>query len=261
MRGRRSRSAAPSSAQGSRSTRSRSSPSASSRAVATSTSTRSTASTCSSPSASSSGRSRWRPTCSTRPPEHGRGSAGRDASTTLTVMSAFRTIDELEVALQAADYLPDRGPLDRALPRARAREAAAARGRGRRRQDRGGEVARGRDGLAADPAPVLRGPRRRARRLRVELPAPAAAHPRRAGGHRLRGRAVRARVPDPAAAARGDRLGRAGRAPDRRDRPRRRGVRGVPARGALRLPDHDPRARHDPRPPQAGGDPHLEPHP
>ena len=60
-----------------------------------------------------------------------------------------------------------------------------------------------------------------------------------------RGRALRAGVPDPPAAARGDRHRRAGRAPDRRDRPRRRGVRGVPARGALRLPDHDPRDRHD----------------
>ena len=37
----------------------------------------------------------------------------------------------------------------------------------------------------------------------------------------------------------------AGRAADRRDRPRRRGVRGVPARGALGLPDHDPRDRDD----------------
>ena len=35
-------------------------------------------------------------------------------------------------------------------------------------------------------------------------------------------------------------------AADRRDRPRRRGVRGVPARGALGLPGDDPRARHDP---------------
>ena len=38
---------------------------------------------------------------------------------------------------------------------------------------------------------------------------------------------------------------RAGAA-DRRDRPRRRGVRGVPARDALRLPGHDPRDRHHP---------------
>ena len=36
-------------------------------------------------------------------------------------------------------------------------------------------------------------------------------------------------------------------AADRRDRPRRRRVRGVPARAALRLPGHDSRDRHDPR--------------
>ena len=34
---------------------------------------------------------------------------------------------------------------------------------------------------------------------------------------------------------------------DRRGRSRRRGVRGVPARAAVRLPGHDPRARHDRR--------------
>jgi MoxR-like ATPase len=34
------------------------------------------------------------------------------------------------------------------------------------------------------------------------------------------------------------------RPPHRRDRPRRRGVRGLPPRGPLRLPDHDPGTRH-----------------
>ena len=34
-------------------------------------------------------------------------------------------------------------------------------------------------------------------------------------------------------------------AADRRGRPRRRGVRGVPAGAAVRLPGHHPRARHD----------------
>ena len=34
--------------------------------------------------------------------------------------------------------------------------------------------------------------------------------------------------------------------PDRRDRPRRRGVRGVPARDPVRLPGHGPRDRDDP---------------
>ena len=103
------------------------------------------------------------------------------------------------------------------------------------------------DRRTADPPAVLRGPRRLARRLRVELRAPAAAHPRGAGGRGRRAGAVRPRVPDPPAAARGDRVRRPGGAAGRRDRPRRRRVRGLPARGALRLPDHDPRDRHDHR--------------
>ena len=104
-----------------------------------------------------------------------------------------------------------------------------------------------RAGRPADPPAVLRGPRRRARRLRVELRAPAAAHPRRAGGRGRRAGALRPRVPHPPPAARGDRLRGAGRAAHRRDRPRRRRVRGLPARGALGLPDHDPGDRHDRR--------------
>ena len=68
------------------------------------------------------------------------------------------------------------------------------------------------------------------------------------------------RVPDPAPAARGDRERGAGRAPDRRDRPRGRRVRGVPARGALGLPDHDPRDRDDARGAAAGRRAHVEPH-
>ena len=50
-------------------------------------------------------------------------------------------------------------------------------------------------------------------------------------------------------------------AADRRDRPRRRRVRGVPARAAVRLPGHDPRDRHDPGGAAAAGDADLEPHP
>ena len=45
----------------------------------------------------------------------------------------------------------------------------------------------------------------------------------------------------------------------RRDRSRRRGVRGLPARAAVRLSDHHPRARHDPRGRAAGRRHHLEP--
>ena len=99
-----------------------------------------------------------------------------------------------------------------------------------------------------------------ARRLRVELRAPAPAHPRRAGGHRRRGGAVRARVPHPPPAAGGDRVRRAGRAAHRRDRPRGRRVRGLPPGGPLRLPDHDPGDRDDHREAPARGHPHVEPH-
>ncbi len=201
--------------------------------------------------ARSSGRWSSRRICSTatRPDGTRRRFGGHRRRYALSV--GFSTIDELEEALRGADYLPDRG-LSTALFLSLALvEAGAARGRGGGREDGGREGARNRPRRAADPPAVLRGARRRPRRLRVELPAPAAPHPRRAGGHRARGGALRAGVPDPPAAARGDRQRRAGRAPDRRDRPRRRGVRGVPARGALRLPDHDPRARHDRRPPAA----------
>ena len=45
----------------------------------------------------------------------------------------------------------------------------------------------------------------------------------------------------------------------RRDRPRRRGVRGVPARDPVGLPGHDPRARHDQGREAAARDPDLEP--
>ena len=66
-------------------------------------------------------------------------------------------------------------------------------------------------------------------------------------GHRPRH--LRARVPDQAPAppgARGRRDGAAAGAADRRDRPRRRGVRGVPARDPVRLPGHGARDRDDP---------------
>ena len=48
---------------------------------------------------------------------------------------------------------------------------------------------------------------------------------------------------------------------DRRGRSGRRRVRGVPARSAVRLPDHGARARHVPGRDAADRHPHLEPHP
>ena len=79
-----------------------------------------------------------------------------------------------------------------------------------------------------------------------------------AGGDLDRDRAcarhLRPALPAEAAAARGavaDRRRGAGAA-DRRARPHRRAVRGVPARGARRIPGDDPRARRDPRRRAAG---------
>ena len=142
-----------------------------------------------------------------------------------------------------------------------ARAAAAAGGRGRRRQDRGRAGAGGGDRRAADPAAVPRGHRPAPRRLRLGLLAPAAGA---AGGRgrRRRGRAVRPPVPAAPAAAGGARIrsDAAGRAADRRGRPRRRRVRGVPAGVPVGLRGHDPRARHDRRRAAADRGADLQPH-
>ena len=122
-------------------------------------------------------------------------------------------------------------------------------------------------GAAADPAAVLRGPRRRAGALRLGLPAPAAAPAGRRGGGGIdrrrpaRAGALRPAVPGrPAAAAgAGDRQPRG--AARRRGRPGRRRVRGVPARGAQRLHDLGARARHDPGRDAAGRRGDQQPHP
>ena len=75
---------------------------------------------------------------------------------------------------------------DDRLPRRPPRQAAARRGPGRRRQDRAGQGGGGGDGLGAHPPAVLRGPRRGARAVRVELQEAAAAHPG-VQGRRARG--------------------------------------------------------------------------
>ena len=166
----------------------------------------------------------------------------------MTSGPGFQSIGELEDALLAQSYLPERGLATAVFLSPGDREAAAAGGRGGRRQDRAGQGA----GAAPAGARLIRlqcyeGLDVSPRRLRVELRPPAAAHPRRAGGRRRRAGALRARLPHPPAAAGGDHLRGARGAADRRDRSRRRRVRGLPARGALGLPDHDPRDRHDRR--------------
>ena len=124
-------------------------------------------------------------------------SSGSQCGLEFDVM-AFESIDELEGALRDADYLPDRGLATALFLSLRLEKPLLLEGEaGVGKTEAAKALARGAAG-AADPAPVLRGPRRRARRLRVELLAPAAAHPRGAGGDGRRGGAVRARVPDPA---------------------------------------------------------------
>ena len=155
---------------------------------------------------------------------------------------------------------------DVGLPGDDPQEAAADRGAGRRRQDRDRQGAGRGARHRPDPAAVLRGAGRgpalyewnypkQMLHIRLEEGAPSA-RSRREGGDDLH-RAV----PAQAAAAAGDHARRrAAGAADRRGRSRRRGVRGVPARGALRLPGDDPRARHHQGDASAVRGPDLEPH-
>ena len=158
------------------------------------------------------------------------------------------------------------------LPGALAAATAAARGRGRRRQDRGGQGARPLDRRRADPPAVLRGHRRQPGRLRLGLLPPAAPPARRRGhrrGHRRGTDALEARAVPRALPAQAGRCCRrsttrrraAAGAAHRRDRPGRRRVRGVPAGGAVRLPDHRARARPVHRRPPADRRADVEPHP
>ena len=106
---------------------------------------------------------------------------------------------------RGARYLPERGLATALYLSLASRSRCCSRARPGVGKTEAAKALAARARRAADPAAVLRGPRRRARGLRVELLAPAAAHPRGAGGDGRRARSCSARVPDPAAAARGDR--------------------------------------------------------
>ena len=166
------------------------------------------------------------------------------------------SVDDVRSGARRARLPGRRGSGDGDLPRPAPAPAAAARGRGRRRQDRGGQGAR-RAGPAASsfgssatrastsPRPCTSGttpascstcapPRPPAH---VGADATSRTSSTRSGSWcagRCCGRSTT-----------GD--GPAARAADRRGRPRRRRVRGVPARGAVRLRGHRSRARHVPR--------------
>ena len=138
---------------------------------------------------------------------------------------------------------------DDRLPRRRAREAAARRGSRRRREDRAGQGGRARDGGRPGAAAVLRGPRRGAGAVRVELQEAAAPDPGGPGlGRGLLGGDPRRHLhrgvpPHPAAADRHP-ARRAHGAAGRRGRQGRRRGGGPAAGGAVGLPGDDPRARH-----------------
>ena len=186
-------------------------------------------------------------TCSRDGSSAARPTSGQRAGRSLTSMDLCRR----RRSAPRRDRLPRRRRAGHGrLPRAADAAAAAARGRARHRQDRAGRGARRDAGPAADPAAVLRGHRRHPGALRLGLPAPdpapaGARGGRRRGAQRRGGREepVRRAVPARPAGAAG-----AAQAPavllDRRGRPGRRRVRGVPARGALDLAGDHPRARH-----------------
>ena len=106
------------------------------------------------------------------------------------------------------------------------------------------------------------------RGVRVERAAPDDGDPPRRGGgrapiaRRSRARPLHRRIPvkRPILQALDARRRCAARAAHRRARPRRRAVRGVPARGALGFPGDDPGAGRDPRDAAAGRGHHLQPH-
>ena len=135
---------------------------------------------------------------------------------------------------------------DRDLADATAEASAAAGRRGGRRQDRGGQGAGRGARHRTDPPAMLRGARSVGRALRMELPAPVAGDPgaSRRGCRRHRGPDLLGKIPAGTAAAGRDPPRQAAGAADRRDRPRRRRVRGVPARTAVGFPGLDPRTRH-----------------
>ena len=120
----------------------------------------------------------------------------------------------------------------------------------------------------AGAAAMLRGPGRGFGGLRVELPAPDAGDPAGRGGrHAPSERSLsedifseRFLIRRPLLQALEADLAGAARAADRRARPHRRAVRGLSARGAVGLPDHHPRARHDPGRAAADRDHHQQPH-
>ena len=178
----------------------------------------------------------------------------------------FESVDKVIARLREADYLADAGIAGVVFLADRLEKPVLVEGPAGVGKTELAKAHRPGHRIPADPPAVLRGPRRGQGALRVELQEAAAAHPvrPRARGElgRGRGRHLLRAVPAHPPAARGHPLGGARRAPHRRGRPRRDRDRGAAARGALRLPGVDPRARHHRRQPAAADRAaHVEQHP
>ena len=168
----------------------------------------------------------------------------------------FQSVEDVQQHFKNARYIANRRISTVVFLAARMGRPVLIEGPGGRRQDRAGQDAGRRHEPASHPPAVLRGARRGQGALRVEVRQAAPLHPAPEASHRRadRGRAVAARggrahlgpgrrvllrpLPRAAPAAPGDRVGRPGRAAGRRDRQGRPRVRGIPARGPVRLPGH-----------------------
>ena len=182
-----------------------------------------------------------------RPRAHPAGARGRGGPRRVTARGLM--LDSPEATSEGAGCRALPGGRGRCPPpvylAARARAAAAPRGRGRGGQDRGGQGA-GR----APPARAL---------VRLQCHEGIDLHhalydwdyPRqllhRSRARRPRSSSTRERFLLRRPLLEALRARRAGGAADRRDRPRRRRVRGVPARAAVGLPGDDPGAGHGQR--------------
>ena len=174
-------------------------------------------------------------------------------------------IDTLAQRLDAVDYLADQGMATALFCAVRLPQPLLLEG-----EAGVGKTEAAKALAAVLDTPLIRlqcyeGIKRSRSALRVELSPSTVADPigrvvRRGPGG---GRVVRPGVPRRSTAPTGDRASRAAaRGPaDRRDRPSRRRIRGVPLRTARRVVRHDPRARHDPGHRAPGRRADLEPDP
>ena len=170
---------------------------------------------------------------------------------TTSMAERFESVDAVQDALRRVDYLADASTAGVVFLADRLEKPVLVEGPAGVGKTELAKAHRRHHRLPADPAPVLRGPRREQGPLRVELQEAAAPDPGRPGARaglgdgRVR-HLLRAVPPHPSAAG-GDPGRRAGGAAHRRGRPGRDRDRGAAPRGALRLPGVGAGAGHHDR--------------